>query len=157
MYNYFDFLIYFNLAKPTFTNTNQLVKVTEGSTVKVVCDVNASPTPKITWSPPPMSLGSRFDVNGTVITLTNASTADSAIFNCIATNALGSASKQTVLEVFSTYLTFNILFWMEVSVFQLTEIIKPCDHVFFPSLRLSSPKRDSDATFRRRHPQTFTL
>ncbi|XP_063437618.1 hemicentin-2-like isoform X1 [Mytilus trossulus] len=88
------------LAKPTFTNINQLVKVTEGSTVKIICDVNASPTPKITWSPPPMSLGSRYDVNGTVITIKNATTADSAIFNCIATNALGSASKQTVLEVF---------------------------------------------------------
>ncbi|XP_052084447.1 immunoglobulin superfamily member 10-like [Mytilus californianus] len=88
------------LAKPTFSNTNQLLKVTEGSTLKVICDVNASPTPKITWSPPPNSLGSRYQVNGTVITITNATTADSAIFNCIATNALGSSSKQTVLEVF---------------------------------------------------------
>jgi hypothetical protein len=79
------------------------MKVTEGSKVEIKCDVHGLPFPEITWTPKPSSLGSKYRVNGTTITLMNASINDSSIFYCKAKSALGESSKQIVLEVFSTY------------------------------------------------------
>ena len=94
-------------AKPSFPSTQELVKVTEGSTAVLNCDVRGSPFPNIVWSPSESSLDSRHHVNGTKVTINNVTTGDSSIYNCIATNALGSASKQIVFQVFSTYVKYN--------------------------------------------------
>lgn len=89
------------LAKPKFTNDREVIRVVEGSRVTIPCDVIGSPTPSIKWNSFPSALNKQSIMyTGNNILINNAKPSDSGSFSCIASNALGSASKLIQLDVY---------------------------------------------------------
>ncbi|KAL3885578.1 hypothetical protein ACJMK2_025629, partial [Sinanodonta woodiana] len=89
-----------HLAKPNFTNASEQLKVTEGSSVMMVCDATGSPKPSITWDPNPAGFDmTRYHIGNDFIVINGTKLTDNGLFTCIANSALGTDNKTFTLQV----------------------------------------------------------
>ncbi|KAK3608933.1 hypothetical protein CHS0354_023106 [Potamilus streckersoni] len=89
-----------NLAKPNFTKDSEQLKITEGSSVVMVCDATGSPKPSIKWDPNPAGFDmTRYHVGSDFIAINGTKLTDSGLYTCVANSALGTDKKTFTLQV----------------------------------------------------------
>ena len=89
------------LGLPIFTTVPpSLASPAQGTTFRVKCQAEGFPRPVITWSRSVLPLpAGRTEVNQGTLTIKNLSPADSGLYDCIATNIMGTKNKRTNVAV----------------------------------------------------------
>jgi len=94
-------------AAPTIENGEPEVVATVGSRARLACDAFGLPRPEVTWSKNGIELetgsGSRRTVRGTgSLQISMVTLADGGLYECVASNDVGTANRQVRLNVQGT-------------------------------------------------------
>ena len=94
--------------------TSENVTVVEGHDVVLVCKVEGYPIPHVTWIAPSRAVlrNRTIDAN---LTLTNVSRSSNGMYECVATNELGSDSMRVNVIVWCKYLFLKFFNFLEVA------------------------------------------
>jgi len=112
---------------PSIAESPSEYSATEGSSVRLVCDVGGNPTPEITWSKngaPISDTDPHYLVDGTIgVQVLSVDRHDTATYTCTAVNVAGIREKRINLFVHSQltdflYDLFILLFWFFVLSFK---------------------------------------
>ena len=77
-----------------------LASPVQHTTIQVICQAEGFPRPTVTWNRVGMSLpAGRVEVNQGTLTIKNLSPADSGLYECIATNIMGTKKTRTNVAV----------------------------------------------------------
>ncbi|XP_060082150.1 hemicentin-1-like, partial [Ylistrum balloti] len=90
-----------SLAVPSFTSPKETIKVIEGTPVVLRCNPKGLPTPKVQWTPSPLTQNTTHaQVQGNDIIIGSSEPGDSGMYYCTANSVLGNAYKQIELDVY---------------------------------------------------------
>lgn len=89
---------------PLVTIELQQQEVALGETVRIICQARGKPTPSVTWlhNARPLAQSSRHRLTSRALRISNVSSQDDGLYQCMAENGLGSSQASARLITVST-------------------------------------------------------
>ncbi|CAL8312312.1 unnamed protein product [Arctogadus glacialis] len=86
---------------PKFTDEYDSVEVVTGGNVSFGCSAEGNPPPEVKYKKYPVAINARETTRGRqhTVSITRATSANGGIYNCVATNEVGTATRQTTLTI----------------------------------------------------------